>query len=276
MDFGSPYPRSISVRKSVSQSLTYGTIVGLFLIVLRPFDLDQLSFKPLLRIGIIYGALTTSVILGSHLFFKRFLFKKWFAKWTLRHEFTYHFFVLVLIGFANAIFSYLDKTDAPFLPLLGKLLFNTISIGLVLITILTLFIRKRYLEQHIRTLENNHLTPPTVPNKIQSDYPQDLLLKDLKGNTAKVAVENIIYFESADHYLKIYTTEGFFLLRQSLQKTLQELDQQQFIQTHRSIIVNREHTQGLSADGSQLKLSNNIEVRVSRRNRPLVKAWLNQ
>ena len=58
------------------------------------------------------------------------------------------------------------------------------------------------------------------------------------GNTVHmVPVDDVLYFEAADKYLRVVTAEREHLVRLSLRELLPQLDAQRFWQVHRSIVV---------------------------------------
>lgn len=52
-----------------------------------------------------------------------------------------------------------------------------------------------------------------------------------------VPVEEVIYFEAADKYVRVVTAEREYLIRTPLRELLPQLDQQQFWQVHRATVV---------------------------------------
>ena len=58
------------------------------------------------------------------------------------------------------------------------------------------------------------------------------------GNTVHmVPVDEVLYFEAADKYLRVVTAEREHLIRLSLRELLPQLDAQQFWQVHRGLVV---------------------------------------
>ncbi|RYY71699.1 MAG: response regulator [Chitinophagaceae bacterium] len=59
------------------------------------------------------------------------------------------------------------------------------------------------------------------------------------GNKIKIIpVGDILYLEAADEYVKIHTVEGYFLKKKTMAFFETSLEQQQFVRSHRSYIVN--------------------------------------
>jgi DNA-binding LytR/AlgR family response regulator len=52
-----------------------------------------------------------------------------------------------------------------------------------------------------------------------------------------VPVNEVIYFEAADKYVRVITAEREHLIRSSLRELLPRLDEQRFWQVHRSVVV---------------------------------------
>lgn len=71
------------------------------------------------------------------------------------------------------------------------------------------------------------------------------------GNQIRlIAVEDVVYFEAADKYLNVVTTEGEALIRTSLKELLPQLDPEQFWQIHRGTAVNLHQVQAALRDDS--------------------------
>jgi|SRR5690606_8986453 len=53
-----------------------------------------------------------------------------------------------------------------------------------------------------------------------------------------IPVHEILYLEAADDFVKIHTKEGYFLKSKTMQHFQDTLDEQQFVRSHRSYIIN--------------------------------------
>jgi two-component system LytT family response regulator len=60
----------------------------------------------------------------------------------------------------------------------------------------------------------------------------------LAGKIKIIPVDEILYLEAADDYVKIFTREGSFLKNKTMNFFEQTLDGQLFVRTHRSYIIN--------------------------------------
>ena len=52
-----------------------------------------------------------------------------------------------------------------------------------------------------------------------------------------VPIGDVLYFESADKYVRVVTAEREYLIRTPLRELMQQLDAERFWQVHRSVIV---------------------------------------
>ncbi len=72
-------------------------------------------------------------------------------------------------------------------------------------------------------------TAPVAPLK---------LIQASVGTTIQmVPVEQVVYFEAADKYVRVLTADREYLIRTPLRELLPQLDQQQFWQVHRATVV---------------------------------------
>lgn len=88
------------------------------------------------------------------------------------------------------------------------------------------------LEQTLQQLQRLHglRTPrPTAPIQI--------LQASVGNQLHMVAVQDVVYFEAADKYVRVLTADHEYLLRTPLKELLPQLDEQAFWQIHRGTVV---------------------------------------
>jgi DNA-binding LytR/AlgR family response regulator len=69
------------------------------------------------------------------------------------------------------------------------------------------------------------------------------------GNQIRmIPVEDVVYFEAADKYVNVVTSDGESLIRTSLKELLPQLDTQRFWQVHRGTVVNAKCIQAAVRD----------------------------
>ena len=59
-----------------------------------------------------------------------------------------------------------------------------------------------------------------------------------KGRTIRIKAFDIRYIEAEGNYLKVYTPEKAYLIRQTLQSVEEQLNNQAFLRIHRSLLLN--------------------------------------
>ncbi len=65
------------------------------------------------------------------------------------------------------------------------------------------------------------------------------MIRAAVGNQVRmIPVDDVVYFEAADKYLRVVTQEGESLIRTSLKELLPQLDPGRFWQVHRGTVVN--------------------------------------
>jgi DNA-binding LytR/AlgR family response regulator len=66
--------------------------------------------------------------------------------------------------------------------------------------------------------------------------------------TRLIAVDEVVYFQSNDKYTSVFLVDGESLIRTPISKLREQLDEQQFWQIHRSVIVAARHVAGTRQD----------------------------
>ncbi len=99
----------------------------------------------------------------------------------------------------------------------------------------------------------------------------------VKGKTQLITVADTYYFESHGNYVKIHQSDKSFLYRQTLAALRERLNQEQFLQIHRSILVNRHFIKSVKYTGNNqylIQLKNDTELASSRGYRDEIHAYL--
>ncbi|WP_316803170.1 LytTR family DNA-binding domain-containing protein [Pedobacter nototheniae] len=87
----------------------------------------------------------------------------------------------------------------------------------------------------------------------------NLLIKD-KDGLLNLKQQDIIYIEGSKDYVKIFTSEKFFLIYRTLKGILEDLNPDFFMQSHRSYIINKTYVERIIED--KIILSNQFFVPV--------------
>ncbi|MEJ6006813.1 LytTR family DNA-binding domain-containing protein [Paucibacter sp. AS339] len=81
------------------------------------------------------------------------------------------------------------------------------------------------------------LLPPPAAGQAPANAPLRLLQVGLGNTIHMVPVDEVLYFEAADKYVRVLTSAKEHLVRISLRELLPQLDTQRFWQVHRGVIV---------------------------------------
>ncbi|GAB5539846.1 MAG: LytTR family DNA-binding domain-containing protein [Salibacteraceae bacterium] len=93
----------------------------------------------------------------------------------------------------------------------------------------------------------------------------------VRGQERQINLYDVLYIEADGNYLKLQLDKERFMIRQTMQQVLQELDQSCFLRIHRSIIVNINYLKLKSYRGNNeyvFKLRNGVEVTSGRSFKP--------
>lgn len=262
--FNQPYPYRKSALGMFFIALAYGIFVFFFLTGFKPFDLHLLPYPRLLTIGLKYGLITFFVVFVNAVI-KRLIAAK-LDNWNIKMELFTSIFTLCQVGFFNALFASMDMRGLPFLDIFWQLQWNTLKLGILPIALEILYLRNRYLSTYLKELETK--------NNPSKDF---IVLRDLKGNSSKVALNQIILVKSDGHYLKVFAENSFFYIRETVQRFHEKIGDTLFKRVHRSSIVNTNHIEGLikrNRKGYSLKMSNGQKVNISDSYKSAIKHYL--
>jgi len=111
-------------------------------------------------------------------------------------------------------------------------------------------------------------------NKQSSQFKIDKLLIKKKGREYIINLANVSTIEAGGNYIYIHADEQVYPMRKTMTNILKRLDKKQFIQVHRSFIVNVEFVREIINSDSNdfnIKLTNNKSVPLSRKYRSAFK-----
>lgn len=81
-------------------------------------------------------------------------------------------------------------------------------------------------------------TTAVLEAAMQTPAQQQRIVVKVAGKIKIIPMQDILYLEAADDYVKINTQEGYFLKSKTMSYFEQVMDPQQFVRTHRSFMVN--------------------------------------
>lgn len=66
--------------------------------------------------------------------------------------------------------------------------------------------------------------------------------------THQIPIDDVLFFRADDKYTCVQTAEREYLIRTPIAELVQQLDPQQFVQVHRSTVINQQHLAGTRRD----------------------------
>ncbi|KUY17317.1 DNA-binding response regulator [Elizabethkingia miricola] len=117
------------------------------------------------------------------------------------------------------------------------------------------------LARFMAAIENvfSRLPQSVEPSKTpESDLiPQDpFIILKVDGNVVKISYNEIIYIQSWGNYVKVFTTNSYYLSPATTAETEQKLDKKLFMRIHKSYIVALKHISKIS--GGQVELDTGL------------------
>lgn len=115
-------------------------------------------------------------------------------------------------------------------------------------------------------------TPVEISYEISvptSNQKNDYIFIKKRNQLEKVKISEIFYIEADGKYAQIYMIDRKYLIRMSLREIIKRLDSPQFIQTHRSFIVNIDKIKSVDLQDYMIVLEN-MHIPISRREREVV------
>jgi two-component system LytT family response regulator len=101
------------------------------------------------------------------------------------------------------------------------------------------FSKERFDKAVNKWLGQKHIQlPEKLSEDAASPESQNRVVVKKGQNIVVLPVQRIHYFEAFDDYVKIYTTEGFYLKKKTMSFFEKTLDASQFVRVHRSYLLN--------------------------------------
>lgn len=95
-----------------------------------------------------------------------------------------------------------------------------------------------------------------------------------KQGTFRMKFNDILYFESFDHYFKIETKSGDYEFKSTLAEIMEQISDSRFIQVHRSYIINYDNTSHIKYE--EITMLNGDVISISRDRRKEVRKIISE
>lgn len=266
-----PFPINTQLHRKLIVAACFGVFITVFLLLFKPFQLDQLDRGVFITASIAYGA-TAFFCIAFMITIVPLLFPSFFEeeKWTVGKEIFYTTFIMFFIGLANYVMSYFLVGSSLRFTNIFQFQFITVSIGILPITIFILVQQNRQLKRYsseARSLQQKMIQrkDPAPEKKIVVEQPADPTLVTIKGDYQKeelvIPAERLLYITTANNYVKAYYLENGKVIYSILRITMKRvedmlLQNQHFFRCHRAYLINLARVEEVlgNAQGYKVKL----------------------
>jgi len=125
--------------------------------------------------------------------------------------------------------------------------------------------------QEFFALKNTSPSTPSSPIKTLEEDSQRLFIKSDK-RLININLSDIYYLESYGNYVKVWTEKEFILTPRTLSSFVVQLPERDFMQVHKSFIINRKYID--YTEGNMVKMKNENTVAIGKNYRTAFKRFL--
>ncbi|MES1159610.1 MAG: LytTR family DNA-binding domain-containing protein, partial [Bacteroidota bacterium] len=256
-----PFPKSGQAGSRILTALFFGLFVFLFLLIFRPFGLQEMRTASLAQAAFLYGLVCILVLLGGLLFLPR-LFPSLFAEqgWTVWKEILHITGCVLAVTAGNILFTHYYFGEALNGNLILKFGWITLSVAIFPITLLVLTRQLRLMKAYSRqaALLDRQLEGPG-PAALNGLPPEITFSSENGQENFCLPLHSFLYAEAADNYVKVVywleEKQAQKIIRSSLKK-LEEgwKGHDRLYRCHRTYIVNLEKVVHISGNAQGYKL----------------------
>jgi LytTr DNA-binding domain len=254
--FTQPYPFvEKTTRHAFLQSAIEGIFVALFLVIIQPFDTSNIEIEHKNLYLASYGMVTffCAILLRFGIFkaFPNFFSE---TKWTIAREIASILFLIFLIALGNILLTiFLFNISFTFKQSL-EMLVSVLTIGVFPISFGVLVNYIIQLKKYNKPFDvEKGLNSP----KVESNQEISLLAENEKDKI-DIDPKNLVYITSSDNYSTVFFLKNNELdkelIRSSLSRLENQIQNEKIVRTHRSFIVNLMHVQKVSGNAQGYKL----------------------
>jgi len=262
-----PFPCEYDLTYKVRMAAFFGVFVFLFLLVFKPFELDEFGTSHLAFISGIYGLITFGCVLFCSSL-APILFPRVFTdtRWTTGKQILFTAFIIFTVGLVNYILSPLFVNTE--LTWRDAFWFQGITLAVSIFPV-SLFVlsRQRQLSKRFSTealVIEKELQEKLAEHPALEEVPTVLsnkitLLGDYQDEKLDLYLDDIYLVTSASNYIKIYHLQKEKLVYSILRSTLKKaedalLPYPAFFRCHRAYIVNLEKVEHVAGNAQGYKV----------------------
>jgi len=245
-----PFPNQISDNQKWFDTFGIGFLIAVALIIFQPFGIDNLTIKYknllLSGFGIIYSTVNFLYYTISQKIFRN-------ANWTVKNEIIVSLLIFFVVGVFNWLYAVAWIPAFTFsIASFVQFQYYTLTFGALPVLFFALIIENQNLK--------NAINSANIINKAIALQNIVEPVKTIQLNGFTLKIDDILYFNSYQNYIDIVVyqnnTTKKLLHRTTLkQLTAQLADYPQFVQCHKSYIVNKEKIQRAEGNSQGLILT---------------------
>ncbi len=251
-----PYLTQSSPSFRLIQALSFGIFVSLFLMIFKPFRIDELG-KHLTMAALGFGGVTFLAMAFLNVLIPA-MFRQYFEeeRWTVGKEIFYTLLNVWLIGLFNFLFFNVFMGSRFSIDSLLWFQFSTITIGIFPVTIYTLLREKISRQKYSKGAVSLSAELGTARHK-NSDEVVELRSRDGKENLV-YPIDRLYFIKASDNYAEIHYLDDSMqmdLVRNTLKEISEDLSKYgQMFRCHKSYIVNFDLVTAISGNAQGYKL----------------------
>ncbi len=286
------------------RGIGFGLFIFLFLLLFKPFSLHLYNNTQLLYTALLYGSITSLVILGSGYLFVNMITPRISEEsWTLGKQIIFNVLLMICIALANIFI--MQAVHNILLPLWWYFLMLkwVIMLGVIPIAISELVSYNRYLHRHLENArlisdmlddvkaENNQNAirtatvsteretntkenDPVIGSLFRSSVNEVIVTGENNGDRLVLPGDKLLAVQALDNYVNIFWEEHHTLQTTLIRNTLTHVAEQLkdvpcIYKTHRGWLVNTNRVSKVEGNAQSLKLQVDLlsqPVPVSRSN----------
>ncbi len=267
--FRQPYPSHDSPGRQLRLAAVIGLFVGVFLVLFQPFGLASWE-TPNKTLKVLGFGLITFVITAVNFMVWQQIFPRQFSdeRWTVGREILLVTINILLIALANRLYmTWLlqQEHDSGIVSWLGIILV-TFLLGLFPTAgaVMFSYIRqlKKYSQSAAQFVHRSPAPQPSTtlakPRPVEPANPQITLLADNEKDTLTLNAADLLWVESSDNYCTVVYRQGGkinrLLLRSSLSRLADQINQPRIVRCHRSYLVNLNRVERVTGNAQGYKL----------------------
>jgi hypothetical protein len=271
-----PFPYDASIGSKVRMAAFFGIFIFAFLMIFKPFELDEFPAEKLALVSFVYGAVTfTCVFLATVIFPVCLPTSFTESAWTTGRQILFTAGVIFFVGLVNYLVSPLMVDTS--LSLRDAVWFQgiTTAIGILPVSIFILLRQNLLLKKFSgqaevieKKLQEKHEGNGNMKQEVNtSPVNKIVLLGDYQNEKIEVYPDDLYVVTSASNYIKVFHLQNGSLVYSIIRSTLKKAEETvlahpDFFKCHRAYIINLDkvvHVEG-NAQGYKVKIDGYEEL----------------